>query len=184
MAEQTVLSVIIGLAVGIMLILLFAFLFSSSTSPDNHRLNSALSNAPNSSSSDQNGYAKLIVLRLGNSTEILPSQFTIYTLENSDSVLLRHRELKTGIQSEDTRINNYTTYCKSISIDCRGLQFKPYTHPYSTSLDHSTVRLILDDPELHFFNSPSLPSSFKEMHLEINGIIYSVGLQCTVENCK
>jgi hypothetical protein len=146
----------------------------------NSTLSASKSNLTNTS--DQKSYAHFIVLRLGNDTEIIGYSSTIHKIDYQ--VIARHPELLNGIQAEDERVNNLEVYCQHYQYVCNSLQPHPYMGHYETYVDHATVRSMLDDTDLHFRTSPSLPASFKETQIDINGIVYSTGFQCSVDGCK
>ena len=132
--------------------------------------------------SGQKPYAFFMVLRLGNDTDSgISNYLTFHKVDYQ--VISRHAELQKGMQAEDTRIANLESFCKTNPL-CHSLQPRPYMVPYGVFLDHLTIQSLLGDTDLHFHNSPSLSSNFKETQLDMDGTVYSVGLQCSVEDCK
>lgn len=143
---------------------------------------SSLSSVNSTNISIQQPYAFFIVLRLGNDTE---SSYDFLPIHKVDSqVMSRHTELQKGMQSEDARIVKLASFCQTYHDYCNTLKPRPYTAPYSTWIDHLATQSMLSDSDLQFHNSPSLPSNFKETQVDVNGIVYSIGVQCKVEGCN
>lgn len=141
----------------------------------------AESSPVNSSNSSANQpYAVFLVLRLGADTQNLGYQLVINQVD--DQTVSKHPQLQQSLHEEDVEKNNVDTFCNAHSDICHSSSPR-YVGPYSVTVDYTTVSSLLDDPDLHFRNL-GLPSNFKETQLDIHGIVYSLGLQCSVEDCK